>query len=40
MEIEVLKSKIHMARGTATNFNYIGSITIDKNGMQLTNLFD
>ena len=40
MEIEVLKSKIHRAKVTDANLNYIGSITIDENWMQLANLFE
>ena len=30
MFIEVLKSKIHCARVTEANLNYMGSITIDE----------
>ena len=30
MMIEVLKSKIHCARVTEANLNYMGSITIDE----------
>ena len=30
MMIEVLKSKIHCARITEANLNYMGSITIDE----------
>ena len=30
MLIEVLKSKIHCARVTEANLNYMGSITIDE----------
>ena len=40
MEIEVLKSKIHRAKVTDANLNYIGSITIDENWMQLANLYE
>ena len=33
MMIEVLKSKIHCARVTEANLNYMGSITIDEDLM-------
>ena len=36
--IEVLKSKIHCARVTEANLNYIGSITIDAELMEAANL--
>ena len=38
MMIEVLKSKIHCARVTEANLNYMGSITIDDgfDGLPLT----
>ncbi len=38
MMIEVLKSKIHCARVTEANLNYMGSITIDENLMDEANL--
>ncbi|MDR2534095.1 MAG: aspartate 1-decarboxylase [Tannerellaceae bacterium] len=38
MLIEVLKSKIHRARVTEANLNYIGSITIDEDLMDAANL--
>ena len=38
MYIEVLKSKIHCARGTEANLNYMGSITIDEDLMDAANL--
>ena len=38
MMIEVLKSKIHCARVTEANLNYMGSITIDENLMDAANL--
>ena len=38
MMIEVLKSKIHCARVTEANFNYMGSITIDEDLMDAANL--
>lgn len=38
MMIEVLKSKIHCARVTEANLNYMGSITIDEDMMDAANL--
>jgi len=38
MQIELLKSKIHRAKITEANLNYIGSITIDENLMDAANL--
>jgi aspartate 1-decarboxylase len=38
MQIEVLKSKIHCARVTEANLNYMGSITIDEDLMDAANL--
>ncbi len=38
MNIEVLKSKIHCARVTEANLNYMGSITIDEDLMNAANL--
>jgi len=35
MTIEVLKSKIHRATVTEANLNYIGSITIDEDLMDI-----
>lgn len=40
MEIEVLKSKIHRARVTDANLNYIGSITIDEDWMLQAGLYE
>jgi len=40
MEIEVLKSKIHRARVTDANLNYIGSITIDEDWMLNAGLYE
>ena len=40
MEIEVIKSKIHRARVTEADLNYIGSITIDEDWMQQAGLFE
>ena len=38
MMIEVLKSKIHCARVTEANLNYMGSITIDENLLDAANI--
>ncbi|MBQ4587745.1 MAG: aspartate 1-decarboxylase [Bacteroidaceae bacterium] len=38
MLIEVMKSKIHCARVTEANLNYMGSITIDEDLMGAANL--
>ncbi|MDL2210973.1 aspartate 1-decarboxylase [Bacteroides sp. OttesenSCG-928-M17] len=38
MMIEVLKSKLHCARVTEANLNYMGSITIDEELMDAANL--
>ena len=38
MMIEVLKSKIHCARITEANLNYMGSITIDEDLMDAANI--
>ena len=38
MSIEVMKSKIHCARVTEANLNYMGSITIDEDLMDAANL--
>ena len=38
MMIEVLKSKIHCARVTEANLNYMGSITMDEDLMDAANL--
>ncbi|RYG40235.1 MAG: aspartate 1-decarboxylase [Chitinophagaceae bacterium] len=40
MEIEVLKSKIHRAVVTEANLNYVGSITIDEDLMEASNLIE
>jgi len=40
MRIEVLYSKIHRAKVTDANLNYIGSITIDKELMEKAGLFN
>lgn len=38
MMIEVIKSKLHCARVTEANLNYMGSITIDEDLMDAVNL--
>jgi aspartate 1-decarboxylase len=38
MEIEVLKSKIHCVKVTQANLNYMGSITIDEDLMDASNM--
>ena len=38
MQIQILKSKIHRVKVTGADLNYIGSITIDKNLMEASNL--
>ncbi|HEU4717760.1 MAG TPA: aspartate 1-decarboxylase [Bacteroidia bacterium] len=40
MMIQVMKSKIHRARVTEANLDYIGSITIDENLMDAANLVE
>ncbi len=40
MMIEVLKSKIHRARVTHSELNYIGSITIDEELMNAANIIE
>jgi aspartate 1-decarboxylase len=40
MEIEVLKSKIHMVTITGANINYIGSVTIDEELMKAADLIE
>jgi aspartate 1-decarboxylase len=40
MVIAVLKSKIHRARVTEADLNYIGSVTIDENLMESANLIE
>ena len=38
MNIEVVKSKIHMVRVTEANLHYVGSITIDQDLMEASNI--
>ncbi|MFO7370948.1 MAG: aspartate 1-decarboxylase [Bacteroidales bacterium] len=40
MEIEILKSKIHRARVTGADLDYVGSITIDENWMKQAGLYE
>jgi aspartate 1-decarboxylase len=40
MVIEILKSKIHRARVTQTELHYVGSITIDEDLMQASNIIE
>jgi aspartate 1-decarboxylase len=40
MQIEVLKSKIHRVTVTEANLNYMGSITIDEDLMDASNLIE
>lgn len=40
MQIQVLKSKIHRAKVTEANIDYVGSITLDENLMDAVNLIE
>jgi aspartate 1-decarboxylase len=40
MQIEVLKSKIHRAIITEANLNYVGSLTLDEELMDASNLIE
>ena len=40
MEIQILKSKIHRARVTQAELNYVGSITLDEDLMTASNLIE
>lgn len=40
MQIEVLKSKIHRVKITQANLNYIGSVTIDQDLMDASNIIE
>ncbi len=40
MNIEVVKSKIHKARVTEANLQYVGSITIDEDLMDAANIIE
>ncbi len=39
MQLEIMKSKIHRARVTEANLNYIGSVTIDEDLIEAAGLF-
>jgi aspartate 1-decarboxylase len=38
MQIQILKSKIHRVKVTGADLDYIGSITIDRNLMEASNI--
>lgn len=40
MKIEVMKSKIHRVKITGADLNYIGSITVDEDLMNASNLIE
>lgn len=40
MQIQILKSKIHRVRVTEADLNYIGSVTIDEDLMDASNLIE
>ena len=40
MQIEIVKSKIHRAKVTEANIDYVGSITIDEDLMDAANLIE
>lgn len=40
MNIEIVKSKIHKARVTEANLQYVGSITIDETLMKASNIIE
>src|SRR6056300_2106152 len=40
MKIEVVKSKIHRVKVTEADLNYIGSITIDEDLMEASNIIE
>lgn len=40
MQVQVVKSKIHRVRVTEADLNYIGSITIDENLMEASNIIE
>ena len=40
MEIQVLKSKIHRAKVTQAELHYVGSITLDEDLMEASNLIE
>ena len=40
MQVQVVKSKIHRVKVTEADLNYIGSITIDENLMEASNIIE
>ena len=40
MQVQVVKSKIHRVKVTEADLNYIGSITIDENLMDASNIIE
>ncbi|MDF1672153.1 MAG: aspartate 1-decarboxylase [Vicingaceae bacterium] len=40
MQVQVVKSKIHRVRVTEADLNYIGSITIDEDLMEASNIIE
>ena len=40
MQIEIFKSKIHRAKVTEANLNYVGSVTIDEALMEAANIIE
>lgn len=40
MQVQVVKSKIHRIKVTEADLNYIGSITIDENLMEASNIIE
>jgi len=40
MQIQVVKSKIHRVKVTGADLNYIGSITIDENLLEASNIIE
>ncbi|HIG89523.1 MAG TPA: aspartate 1-decarboxylase [Flavobacteriaceae bacterium] len=40
MKVQIIKSKIHRVKVTGANLDYIGSITIDKNLMEASNIIE
>jgi len=40
MQVEILKSKIHRAKITQAELHYVGSITIDEDLMEASNLIE
>ena len=38
MKIQILKSKIHRVKVTGADLNYIGSVTIDRDLMDASNI--